>query len=1042
MDFCRALPCTIFLILTASHTARVLAKPASEASQATAHPASQPNPILESFRHDASLADVFFINQTTGWAVGDRGVIWHTQNGGTTWRQQSSSVTCRLNSVFFIDAHRGWAAGGEFHPHSDSSRGIVLRTGDGGNTWTPIPRLLLPQLMRIKFFDHQRGIAIGLASATQPSGAFVTQDGGHNWQPIPTDHDGGWLTGDFSDPDSGAVAGAAGRFAQLARRQIIHPSLELHSLRAFHAMRLLPPTDGWLVGDGGVVFTTKDFGHTWQSPPGEPATATGHFDFQALACLGPHVWIAGVPGTRIFHSSDTGQTWQSVDTKLTAPIRSITFVDAEHGWAVGDLGNILATTDGGRTWTSQRSGGQRAALLGIFTDAADVPLEVIAAHGAADGYLTAIDIVHAAAQSEASHEALLLAGATAANTAWRFPLPPDDLAHDPPELLAALNQATDGRASDLIEQHLVRSIRMWRPDVVITRHTNLKSCEPRDAILAAVVMPAINAAADPTRHIELANDAGLAPWQVKKFYGLLAPDAHGAESIATGQFSPMLAAPLNNFVVPAHQLLGRTGTKANRYDFDLLTSTIPNDTGPRGLFSGISLAPGSDARRPTSGVPVEDLDQLRRLADRRRHLEALLKRTQGNPAWVAQVDQITNGLSANEGAELLLQLGDGYRAAGQLDLAADTFYLLARRYADHAHAARALEWLIQFYASSETSHRLASRGSHNVRQISLTEPAGDGDGEAASAAGVVGAPPNAPPTIALSRDDRLHRATQLAEYLRTAKPELYAQPPVRFAEVAALRQLGLANPAKRYYLALRQLPETNPWRRCGDTETWLTKPDDLPPPKPLGACRPTTERPQLDAQLNEPFWDTADRLRLSHAADVGRTILSVPHANASDKNIQRTNDAEVRLAYDNEHLYFAIRCPKSPSPRPLASSPHQPRLRDADLSQHDRVTLRFDIDRDFTTSYELSVDCRGWTHDACWGDEHWNPTWYVAAASDEETWTIEAAVPLSELTESPPAARHVWAISACRTIPRVGYQAWTAEPAADTPDRFGFLIFE
>jgi len=236
----------------------------------------------------------------------------------------------------------------------------------------------------------------------------------------------------------------------------------------------------------------------------------------------------------------------------------------------------------------------------------------------------------------------------------------------------------------------------------------------------------------------------------------------------------------------------------------------------------------------------------------------------------------------------------------------------------------------------------------------------------------------------------------------------------------------LSNPAKRYYLTLRQLPETNPWRRCGDTETWLAKPAELPPAKALGACRPTSERPQLDGQLNEPFWNTADRLRLSAADDVPKDA----------------SGGEVRLAYDREFLYIAVRCQKLPSPQSLAPSPQQPRPRDSDLSQNDRVSLGFDVDRDFTTAFELTVDSRGWTREACWDDSHWNPNWYVAAASDDESWTVEAAVPLSELVDDPPAARHVWAVSACRTIPRVGYQTWAGEPATDSPDQFGLLIFE
>jgi hypothetical protein len=113
------------------------------------------------------------------------------------------------------------------------------------------------------------------------------------------------------------------------------------------------------------------------------------------------------------------------------------------------------------------------------------------------------------------------------------------------------------------------------------------------------------------------------------------------------------------------------------------------------------------------------------------------------------------------------------------------------------------------------------------------------------------------------------------------------------------------------------------------------------------------------------------------------------------------------------------------------------------LSTHDRVAIRFDVDRDYTTYFELVVDHRGWTHDACWSDAHWDPTWYVAAADDESTWTVEAAVPLAELVRAPPAARHVWAVSARRTIPRVGFESWAGEARhGASPEQFGLMIFE
>jgi hypothetical protein len=221
------------------------------------------------------------------------------------------------------------------------------------------------------------------------------------------------------------------------------------------------------------------------------------------------------------------------------------------------------------------------------------------------------------------------------------------------------------------------------------------------------------------------------------------------------------------------------------------------------------------------------------------------------------------------------------------------------------------------------------------------------------------------------------------------------------------------------------LPEDDPWRRCGQTEQWLANSEGLPPPKSLGNCRRAIARPRLDGRLDEAIWTSADSLRLrSHRSTDGSK-----------------NSAKVCFAYDNEFLYLAVNCPKEGS---IDYSPDdRPRPRDADLSRRDRVTVRLDIDRDYTTAFELSVDHRGWTHDSCWGDTTWDPTWFVAAASDDLAWTAEVAIPLVELANEAPAARHVWAVAVERSIPgRIG-ETWSGNVAEDeSPDMFGMLIFE
>jgi photosystem II stability/assembly factor-like uncharacterized protein len=70
---------------------------------------------------------VSFADQQSGWAVGPKGAIFHTSDGGENWYPQSSRVDVELRSVAFADNRSGWAVG---------DAGTILHTSDGGARWT------------------------------------------------------------------------------------------------------------------------------------------------------------------------------------------------------------------------------------------------------------------------------------------------------------------------------------------------------------------------------------------------------------------------------------------------------------------------------------------------------------------------------------------------------------------------------------------------------------------------------------------------------------------------------------------------------------------------------------------------------------------------------------------------------------------------------------------------------------------------------------------------------------------------------------------
>ena len=63
-------------------------------------------------------------------------------------------------------------------------------------------------------------------------------------------------------------------------------------------------------------------------------------------------------------SEDGGRTW-TAQVHLIKSLNGIYFVDSEYGWAVGNEGNILHTTDGGKQWLKQQSL-KKTDLFGVF----------------------------------------------------------------------------------------------------------------------------------------------------------------------------------------------------------------------------------------------------------------------------------------------------------------------------------------------------------------------------------------------------------------------------------------------------------------------------------------------------------------------------------------------------------------------------------------------------------------------------------------------------------------------------------------------------
>ncbi|HCN47135.1 MAG TPA: hypothetical protein DIT18_16985 [Pseudomonas sp.] len=102
-----------------------------------------------------------------------------------------------------------------------------------------------------------------------------------------------------------------------------------------------------MVGERGHILFSDDQGKTWTQakvPSRQLLTAVTFVDDK-------HGWAVG-HDAQILASNDGGATWskQFEDLSREAPLLDVWFENTEHGLAIGAYGAMLETTDGGKHW--------------------------------------------------------------------------------------------------------------------------------------------------------------------------------------------------------------------------------------------------------------------------------------------------------------------------------------------------------------------------------------------------------------------------------------------------------------------------------------------------------------------------------------------------------------------------------------------------------------------------------------------------------------------------------------------------------------------
>lgn len=234
----------------------------------------------------------------TAYATGYWGCIEKTTDYGASWTSLTKWVVspvswgARIYGINFPTSQIGYAVidGGEI------SEGRIIKTIDGGDTWFLLDSSSqFPGFRAVDFVNENMGFIGG-------RNIYSTFDGGQTW--ILRMSDLGW-----------------------------------------QGIRSISHTDNGIcvaVGYNGVMVRSTDYGQSWQYVPGVP-----DLEYSSV-CFADESTGFTVGNSTLLKTTDAGATWNVISEEY--PLLAIDFPTPDKGFAVGILGLIMRTTDGGETW--------------------------------------------------------------------------------------------------------------------------------------------------------------------------------------------------------------------------------------------------------------------------------------------------------------------------------------------------------------------------------------------------------------------------------------------------------------------------------------------------------------------------------------------------------------------------------------------------------------------------------------------------------------------------------------------------------------------
>lgn len=160
----------------------------------------------------------------------------------------------------------------------------------------------------------------------------------------------------FVDENNGWIAGNTGLILNTNdgganwTEQITPPNNQ------YYSVFFTDTQNGWAGGFAGKLIRTTDGGATWI----DGTAGTNRFRYDLYFINPDSGWVVGgdhggypsfIPNREILFTSNGGITWNvQYGQSHKSPLNAVYFIDKNNGFAVGESGAVMQTTNGGNTW--------------------------------------------------------------------------------------------------------------------------------------------------------------------------------------------------------------------------------------------------------------------------------------------------------------------------------------------------------------------------------------------------------------------------------------------------------------------------------------------------------------------------------------------------------------------------------------------------------------------------------------------------------------------------------------------------------------------